>query len=166
LPDLLLRIEQASKPWVAAIHGTALGGGLETAMACHHRIVDADAKLGLPEVTLGVIPGAVGTVRLPQLVPTETVLQMIATGKPISALDLVGVGLAEAVSTSDILANAIALARNAPAPTSLLDRPIEQPADLDRFEATAAKILTKASSQNAPRAAIQALRNAYTLPVK
>ncbi|MEN8657477.1 MAG: enoyl-CoA hydratase-related protein, partial [Marivita sp.] len=61
LPDVIAAIEAASKPWIAVIHGTALGGGLELAMGCHHRVADATARMGLPEVTLGLIPGAGGT---------------------------------------------------------------------------------------------------------
>ncbi|MEM9578575.1 MAG: 3-hydroxyacyl-CoA dehydrogenase NAD-binding domain-containing protein [Pseudomonadota bacterium] len=163
LPDLLMRIEQASKPWVAAIHGTALGGGLETAMACHHRIVNAGARLGLPEVTLGVIPGAGGTVRLPRLVGVETALEMIATGKPIPAQKAVRTGLADALSDGDLHADALALARRAPAPSALLERSVNPPADPESFEATATRILSKARGQNAPKAAVQALRNAYAL---
>ena len=166
LPDLLMRIEQASKPWIAAIHGTALGGGLETAMACHHRIVDGAAKLGLPEVTLGVIPGAGGTVRLPRLVSAETALPMVATGKPVSAQDAVTSGLADVIAKDDLLAEAIAMARQAPAPSPLLDRPLDPPSDPDGFDATAAKILARAGGQNAPKAAVQAVRNAYGLSAK
>ncbi|EBA06848.1 3-hydroxyacyl-CoA dehydrogenase NAD-binding domain-containing protein [Sagittula stellata] len=163
LPDLLLLIERATKPWVAAVHGTALGGGLETAMACHHRIMDAGAKLGLPEVTLGVIPGAGGTVRLPRLVAAETALQMITTGKPISASEAVQAGLADAVAVQDVLAEAIDLARTAPAPTPLLDRAAQAPTDPVLWDAAAAKILKKAAGQTAPKAAVQALRNAYEM---
>lgn len=164
LPDVLLRIEQASKPWVAAIHGTALGGGLETALACHHRVAQADAMLGLPEVTLGVIPGAGGTVRLPRLVPAETALQMIATGKPVSARAALEAGLVDALAEDDLLGGAVALARRTPAPVALSQKPAKPPLDGDSFEAAAARILKKARGQKAPKAAIQALRNAYDLP--
>ncbi|MGD9341893.1 MAG: enoyl-CoA hydratase-related protein, partial [Chromatiales bacterium] len=85
LPDLLNRIEAVNKPIVAAIHGTALGGGLETAMACHYRCASADARLGLPEVNLGLLPGAGGTQRLPRLVGVELALDMMVGGRPIGA---------------------------------------------------------------------------------
>ena len=166
LPDLLMRIEQALKPWIAAIHGSAYGGGLETAMACHHRIITTEVKLGLPEVNLGVIPGAGGTVRLPRLVPPETALEMIATGKSISAQDAIKMGLADAVSSRNLLADAIALARTAPAPKALLNRPLKKTAYTERLENAAAKILSKSRGQNAPKAAVNALRNAYTLTPK
>src|SRR3546814_17895551 len=78
-------MEASAKPVVAAIHGMALGGGLEVALGCHYRISTPKAKLGLPEVTLGLLPGAGGTQRLPRLVGFETALDMIASGSPISA---------------------------------------------------------------------------------
>ena len=77
LPDVVLMIEGAQKPWVAAIHGTALGGGLEVALGCHYRVVDPKAKLGVPEVHLGLIPGAGGTVRLPRVVPVAKAAEMV-----------------------------------------------------------------------------------------
>ncbi|MBL8590950.1 MAG: enoyl-CoA hydratase/isomerase family protein, partial [Methylobacteriaceae bacterium] len=80
LPEALDAIEAFPKPVVAAIHGTALGGGLETALACHARIMAKDAQVGLPEVTLGIIPGAGGTQRLPRLIGLEAALNMIVSG--------------------------------------------------------------------------------------
>src|SRR5919204_2228310 len=82
---LLRRIEDAAKPVVAAIHGNALGGGLEVAQACHFRMATADAKVGQPEVLLGIIPGAGGTQRLPRLCGAEMALQMCTDGKPVAA---------------------------------------------------------------------------------
>ena len=83
LHPLLARIEDCAKPVVMAIHGTALGGGLEIAMAGHFRVAAPDALLGQPEVNLGIIPGAEGTQRLPRLVGVEKALDMCVTGKPI-----------------------------------------------------------------------------------
>lgn len=111
LPDLLRRIEASAKPWVAVIHGTALGGGLKLAMACHHRFASADAKLGLPEVTLGLIPGAGGTVRLPRLVPMDIALDMIATGKSVEAIHACDSGLVDIIAPNDLLECAIRMAR-------------------------------------------------------
>ncbi|MEM9342607.1 MAG: 3-hydroxyacyl-CoA dehydrogenase NAD-binding domain-containing protein [Pseudomonadota bacterium] len=164
LPDVLSAIEQAAKPWVAAIHGTALGGGLETAMVCHHRIATNDAKLGLPEVTLGIIPGAGGTVRLPRLVGAETALNMIATGKPIGAPEALGAGLLDGLSDGDLMDDAIALAKTVPTPTPVMDRAVHQPKDVTAFDAAASKILSKARGLNAPKFAVQALRNALSMP--
>ncbi len=164
LPDVLNAIERASKPWVAAIHGTALGGGLETAMACHHRIATADAKLGLPEVTLGLIPGAGGTVRLPRLVAAETALNMIATGKPVGAAAALDAGLVDAIAQNGLLQDAIALAREAPDPGPLTDRLAQAPGDGAAFDAAASRIIGRARGQNAPRKAVQALRNTFSMP--
>src|SRR4051812_46528301 len=83
LPVVVDTIENCSKPVVAAIHGTALGGGLEIALACHYRIADPSAKLGVPEVKLGLLPGAGGTQRLPRVAGVRKALEMTATGNPI-----------------------------------------------------------------------------------
>jgi 3-hydroxyacyl-CoA dehydrogenase len=80
--ERLLRFEDATKPLVAAVHGNALGGGLELAMACHYRVATADARVGQPEVTLGIIPGAGGTQRLPRLAGAAMALEMCTEGKP------------------------------------------------------------------------------------
>ncbi len=80
-------MENSPKPIVAAIHGTALGGGLEVALACHFRVATNDARLGLPEVKLGLLPGAGGTQRLPRAVGPELAVKMIVGGDPIGAAD-------------------------------------------------------------------------------
>ncbi len=85
LPDVLDRIENARKPVVAALHGTALGGGFEVALTAHYRIAVPSAKCGLPEIKLGLIPGAGGTQRLPRLVGVERALDVILSGTPFSA---------------------------------------------------------------------------------
>ena len=104
------RIEQSSKPFIAAINGFALGGGLELAMACHIRLASSTAKMGLPEVGLGVIPGYGGTQRLPRLVGNGRALQMIATAKMIDALTAERWGLVNSVHEgSDLLPQAIAM---------------------------------------------------------
>lgn len=164
LPEVLLAIEQATKPWVAAIHGTALGGGLETAMVCHHRIALKDARLGLPEVTLGLIPGAGGTVRLPRLVAAETALNMIATGKPVSANAALKAGLIDAIAEHDLLGDAVALARQANTPKPSLILVVNAPENMTTFDDACARILNKARGQKAPQAAVLALKNTFTLP--
>jgi 3-hydroxyacyl-CoA dehydrogenase len=95
---LLAAIERCPKPVVAAIHGTALGGGLELAMACHYRLAVESARLGLPEINLGIIPGAEGTQRLPRLVGAEKALEMGLSGKPIGAPDALGSGLVDRIA--------------------------------------------------------------------
>ena len=83
LPQVVDRIEACSKPVVAAIHGTALGGGLEVALGCHYRVAVPSAKLGVPEVKLGLLPGAGGTQRLPRVAGVKRALEMCATGTPL-----------------------------------------------------------------------------------
>ncbi len=97
LPDVLNAIENSIVPWVAAIQGVALGGGAEIALACRMRIMASSARIGFPEVTLGVIPGAGGTQRLPRLVGLATALDIITSGKPLSASTALDTGLVHAV---------------------------------------------------------------------
>ncbi|MBV1917027.1 MAG: enoyl-CoA hydratase/isomerase family protein, partial [Sphingomonadaceae bacterium] len=105
-------IEQLGKPTIAAIHGTALGGGLEVALGCNYRVAVPSAKLGLPEVKLGLIPGAGGTQRLPKVVGAQASLPMVAFGNPISAADAEKIGLVDRVVGEDSLeADAVAFAR-------------------------------------------------------
>ena len=103
-------LETIAKPTVAAIHGTALGGGLELALGCHFRVADAAARLGLPEVKLGLLPGAGGTQRLPRLVGAELALRMITSGEPVPAAELEGTRLLDRVVDGDPLPAALALA--------------------------------------------------------
>ena len=100
--------DNVSKPIVVAIHGTALGGGLEVAMCCHYRVAVASAKFGQPEVNLGLIPGAGGTQRLPRLVGIPKALEMIATGKPINAQDALANGLVDEIVPGDLKEGALA----------------------------------------------------------
>ena len=168
LPDVLARIETARKPWVAAIHGTALGGGLETALVCAYRVADAKAKMGLPEVTLGVIPGAGGTVRLPRVAAAETALRMIVTGKPVSASAALESGLVDRIAEGDLVEAAVAFAEEladvaAPEPVSQRKPRGSVTAE---FEALADQLVAKARGQTAPRVAADAVRDALTLPVE
>ena len=108
---LLTAIEDSPKPVIAAIRGQALGGGLELAMACHGRVATPDARLGQPEVTLGLIPGAGGTQRLPRLVAPETAFAMCVEGNPVTSAVARDAGLIDAVAGSDLLAAASDAAR-------------------------------------------------------
>ena len=108
---ILNRIETASKPVIAAIHGTALGGGLETAMACHYRVAVASAQVGQPEVKLGIIPGAGGTQRLPRLAGIAKAVEMCAAGDPINAADALKSGIVDKIVDGDLLQGALAFAR-------------------------------------------------------
>ncbi len=103
LQDVQAVMDGAHKPIIAAIHGTALGGGLEVAMCAHYRIACTSAQFGLPEVNLGLIPGAGGTQRLPRLVGVERALEMITTGKPIAATEALQYGLLDRVVAPDTL---------------------------------------------------------------
>jgi 3-hydroxyacyl-CoA dehydrogenase len=107
----LRRIEDCPKPVVAAIHGTALGGGLEFAMACHYRVAVASAKVGQPEVMLGIIPGAGGTQRLPRLAGAAMALEMCTLGQHIPATRALAEGIVDRIIEGDLLSGAIAFAR-------------------------------------------------------
>ena len=110
LPDLCARVEACTKPVVAAIHGTALGGGLELALACHARVALASARIGFPEVTLGLLPGAGGTQRAPRLIGAEPALRLMTTGRPIRAAEALALGLVDRVVEDDVTAAALDLA--------------------------------------------------------
>lgn len=104
-------MEDCPKPMVAGIHGTALGGGLETGLACHYRIALPSARVGLPEVKLGILPGAGGTQRLPRLVGVEKAIEMICTGDMIGAEEAEILGVVDMVVTGDLRAETIKYAR-------------------------------------------------------
>ncbi len=106
LPEILERIDASPKPVVAAINGAALGGGLELALACHARVAAPSAKLGLPEIKLGIIPGAGGTQRLPRLIGPALAFGMMASGEPVSAEKAVALGFCDAVADGDLIAAA------------------------------------------------------------
>lgn len=110
--EVFERIENFSIPVIAAIHGAALGGGLELAMACHIRIVSEQAKLGLPELSLGIIPGFAGTQRLPQLVGASKAYEMMLTSESIDGLEAVSLGLANqsVKAEEEVLKEALILA--------------------------------------------------------
>ena len=110
LPKVIHQIEDCTKPVVAAIHGTALGGGLETAMACHYRVAVASAQVGLPEVSLGLLPGATGTQRLPRLAGVQTALDAMISGKPLSAAIANQKGIVDKTIEGDLKVGAVAFA--------------------------------------------------------
>jgi 3-hydroxyacyl-CoA dehydrogenase len=109
--DVIAAIEAAGKPVVAALAGNALGGGLEIALGCHWRVATPSVKLGLPEVNIGLIPGAGGTQRLPRLIGPEKALDMITTGKPIDGHTALALGVVDELAEGDLRAGAIAFAR-------------------------------------------------------
>ncbi|MEO1422135.1 MAG: 3-hydroxyacyl-CoA dehydrogenase NAD-binding domain-containing protein [Pseudomonadota bacterium] len=163
LPDLVNRIHEATKPWIAAIHGTALGGGLETALGCHYRILDPRAKVGLPEVALGILPGAGGTQRLPRLVGPEAAVRMITSGKPVGAKAAHAMGLADRIA-ENLIPDALRFAQEvAGEPVPYTD---EQPAT-GSFDWDAARdgVVRAAKGQISPVRAFDTVRRAFDLPL-
>src|SRR6266508_5528551 len=109
---LLKRVEDSHKPLVAAIHGNALGGGLEVAQACHFRVATGDARVGQPEVLLGIIPGAGGTQRLPRLCGAKVALEICTDGKPVPAPRALAAGVIDAIVQHNLLDGAVAFAKS------------------------------------------------------
>ncbi|RZV36132.1 MAG: 3-hydroxyacyl-CoA dehydrogenase [Sphingomonadaceae bacterium] len=169
LPETLDAMEAGDKPVVAAIHGTALGGGCEVALACHYRVAVPSAKLGLPEVKLGLIPGAAGTQRLPRVVGVEAALPMVVNGNPIPAAKAEAIGLVDKIVGEDSLeADAIAFAREQ------IGKPVRRSSEgtahqggvknPDMFDEFRAKNARKIRGFDAPDAAIKAVKAATELP--
>ncbi len=143
LPDVIARIEACEKPVIAAIHGTALGGGFEVALACHYRITLASAAIGLPEVNLGLLPGASGTQRLPRLIGAERAMDVMLTGKPVAAGRALELGAIDRVTDgNDLLAEAIEFANDcvAQGPRRIRDMavPAVDPAVFDKVRGSIA----------------------------
>jgi len=165
--DLLSRIEDSPEPVVMAIQGGALGGGLEVAMAGHYRVAVASAQLGQPEVDLGIIPGAEGTQRLPRLVGVEKAIEMCVTGKPVKAPDALSAGLVDAIIDGELLAGAVAFARQATIPVKVRDRHdrLGTPETNAPMFAAGRQLAAKVRrNQEAPLRAIQAIEAATTMP--
>ncbi|KFV75572.1 Peroxisomal bifunctional enzyme, partial [Struthio camelus australis] len=110
LASVISLIERSDKPVVAAIEGIALGGGLEVALGCHYRIAHVQARMGLPEVTLGLLPGAEGTQRLPRLIGIPAALDMITTGRHVLATEALKLGMVDEVVKENTVEEAIRLA--------------------------------------------------------
>lgn len=158
LQQIIEAIEASDKPVLAAVHGHALGGGLELALGCHYRIAAPASKLGLPEVLLGVLPGAGGTQRLPRLVGVEAALNMIVSGTPVSAAKAIDIGLVDRLSDDDasLAEEAIAFARTLAAPRRTGDLSVTaDPAVFERFAAENARLI---KDLEAPKACIDAVR--------
>ncbi len=162
----LLAIENSPKPVVMAIHGQAFGGGLETAMAGHYRVIAPSAQVGQPEVKLGLIPGAGGTQRLPRLAGVAKAVDMCAFGEPISAAEAVAVGIADRMIAGDLLAGAVAFAREVagkPAPKTRERNDKLGPVDASVFAAARDTARKTRRGQPAPLAAIDAVESSATL---
>jgi 3-hydroxyacyl-CoA dehydrogenase len=168
LPEVVDRIEACSKPVVAAIHGTALGGGLEVALGCHYRVAVPTAKLGTPEVKLGLLPGAGGTQRLPRVAGVELALEMCAMGNPIGARQAFEGGLVDRLVEGDLIPHAVAFAeevrdiRPLPRSSERQDRIANvDPAVFDNFREANGR---KFRGFDAPKANIKAVRIATEKP--
>jgi 3-hydroxyacyl-CoA dehydrogenase len=169
LPAVLNHIEACAKPIVAAIHGSAFGGGLELALACHYRVAAPGSQVGQPEVKLGLIPGAGGTQRLPRLIGLQKAVEMCAEGNPIKAEEAVSLGLVDQIIEGDLLSGASAFAgevadRPAPRTRDRNDRPTaagEMAPIIASARETARK---KQRNWIAPLAAIEAVEASTRLP--
>jgi len=166
LHEIIAAIEAMQKPVVAALHGTAFGGGFELALACHFRVAVADARVGLPEVKLGLLPGAGGTQRLPRLVGPEKALKMIVTGDPIVAPEASADGVIDEIVDGDLTGSAVAFARRVVAE----GRPLKLVRNRDEkligegFADAAETLTRRLRGRDAPAACVEAVRNAIVLP--
>jgi 3-hydroxyacyl-CoA dehydrogenase len=153
LPDVVARIERMDKPVVAAMHGTALGGGLEVAMGCHYRVAARSASVGLPEVTLGLLPGAGGTQRLPRLAGAERALEIMLSGKPLGTAEALKLSMVDELAEDDALLDAAlrfagrAIAKGPRRSSELAVAPV----DADLFDSWRRKIARKTRCLVSPR---------------
>lgn len=170
LPDVLKRIEAMSKPVVAALHGTALGGGFEVALACHWRVALDSGQVGLPEVKLGLIPGSGGTQRLPRLVGPKVALDVILSGNPMPAKKAAELGAVDEIVTGDLLEGALAFAKKVVAekrPLRLVRDMNDKVSNVDPavFEDIRKANARKAKGFLAPWRCIDAVEIATRLPI-
>ena len=171
LSTVVATVERSPKLVVAAIHGVAAGGGLELALGCHYRLALAGAKVGLPEVTLGIVPGAGGTQRLPRLVGVEHALELIVGGTLISAKSAHELGLVDEVVDADLVPQAVAYARRLAATDAVIRRTCELDAalvgarsDPELFDRFRTKMAKRARGFDAPYAAVACVEAAAALP--
>ncbi|MHA6325299.1 FAD-dependent oxidoreductase [Roseivivax sp. CAU 1753] len=168
LPEVVSHIEASPKPVVCAIQGAALGGGLEVALGCHYRVAMAGARLGLPEVNLGIIPGAGGTQRTPRLIGVKAALEIIPAGGTVPAERAVALGLADRLATGDPRAAGLAYARDllaggaGPRPVGQMPCPAH---DADALSAARALWTKKSGGEVARLASIDAVEAATRLAI-
>ncbi|CAL1582378.1 unnamed protein product [Knipowitschia caucasica] len=169
LVPMIHTIEAADKPVVAAIEGSALGGGLELALGCHYRITHSKARLGLPEVTLGLLPAAGGSQRLPRLIGVPAALDLITTGRHVTAAEALKLGIVDQVTDQSTVEAAVKFALSVEV-QSLTSRristlPCPCPADVDAlFEGVMQRVRQRGRGAIAPVACVQAVQAAATLP--
>ena len=168
LHKLLVMLEDSPKPTVVAVHGTALGGGVEIAMAANYRVAASDAQMGMPEVTIGVVPGAEGTQRLPRLVGIAKAVDMLMTSAPVKAAEALAIGLVDRVIDGDLLSGAVAFAEEMAAKGGPHPKTRERSVDAQDSAAVFAGGRALAGkirrNQTAPLAVLEALEAATTLP--
>jgi 3-hydroxyacyl-CoA dehydrogenase len=168
LPEVVDRIEACSKPVVAAIHGTALGGGLEIALGCHYRVAVSDAKLGVPEVKLGLLPGAGGTQRLPRVAGVPKALVMVTGGGMTGARDAHDIGLVDRICEGDLQQHAVAYAEEVkdirPLPRSSERQDKVEGVDPSVFDDFRKANARKFRGFAAPEANIKAVKAAVAMP--
>ncbi len=165
LPELLAAIEASGKIVIAAIHGTALGGGFETALSAHYRCALASARIGLPEVKLGLLPGAGGTQRTPRLAGVQASLDLITSGTPISATEGKALGLIDRIIDGDLREGAIAWANELVAEGAPVRKSSEQPVpefDPGIFDAYRTEVARRARGQIAPGHIVNCVEAAAT----
>ncbi|MGF6408934.1 3-hydroxyacyl-CoA dehydrogenase [Paraburkholderia sp. MM5482-R2] len=159
LPDVCNRVEACAKPVIAAIHGAALGGGLEVALSAHYRIAFEGAKLGLPEVQLGLLPGAGGTQRTPRLIGATAALSLILSGRHVGAQEAQGMGLVDRVGVSDhVLAEGLAYAHELIATQAVARRTKDAAALADKAASTAAITAARAETQKRSRGLLSPMK--------
>lgn len=165
LPDVLDRIEASTKPVVTAWHGTAFGGGCEIGVASHARVIAKEGVIALPEVKLGLIPGAGGTQRLPRLCGPIAALDIITTGRTVSAGEALRLGIVDGVADGDVRQAASDLARSliGEAPRRTSDRAVAAPAP-EAWEEAITRVKKAARGRAAPLAALRLVRAAIDLP--
>jgi 3-hydroxyacyl-CoA dehydrogenase len=166
LGEVIAALDDMPKPVVAALHGTAFGGGFEVALACHFRVAVAGARVGLPEVKLGLLPGAGGTQRLPRLIGPEKALKMIVTGDPIEAREALADGIVDEIVEGNLTAGAVAFARRVVAEGRPLRRARDREDKLvaEGFADAAEALTRRLRGREAPAACVEAVRNAITMP--
>jgi 3-hydroxyacyl-CoA dehydrogenase len=164
---IVKNIEASQKPVIAAIHGSALGLGLEFAMGCHYRIAQRGSKLGLPEVKLGLLPGGGGTQRLPRLAGVEAAVRMITEGEPATADEALAMGLVDEVAEGDLLPAVLAFAERVAQRSDhpvASHRQVPAPADPRYFETQRAKIAAAKRGLPAPLECLACIEAAVTMP--
>ena len=166
LPEVIERIETFGKPVIAAVNGAALGGGCEVALACHGRIAGEKASFGLPEVKLGLVPGAGGTQRLPRLIGMVAAIELIGTGRAVKGAEAVALGLADSLAADPAAAALAFIQEQAGKPLRPTGMIAILPADGEAIGAAEAKVLAKARGQAAPAEAIRLVKAAGELDLK